>query len=153
MRLTRMLVISALLFSSPSCGPIPVNRNIDPEFVPLFLTFLASAAQHAMNISRELSDNLTIKFETLPYSDGSFGTIVGYCSFPTGSPIVQVDRKFWGEVDAYTRESLVFHELGHCLLLRQHTSAHPSLMRAMLVDSRQFNEYTSDYFLSELFKI
>jgi len=48
------------------------------------------------------------------------GTL-GQCkSYSNGSGQVVIDEPYWNRVDETEREYLVFHELGHCLLDREH---------------------------------
>lgn len=61
-------------------------------------------------------DNITIQFGTLT------GTENGQCTVTAlAGRIVHVDKTWWDETpDTNYRESLIFHELGHCLLNRIH---------------------------------
>lgn len=37
-----------------------------------------------------------------------------------GIPTVQIDREFWTGASQTTKEVIIFHELGHCVLFREH---------------------------------
>lgn len=45
---------------------------------------------------------------------------VGLCQVGSGSPIITIDKEFWDAAGDAARENLMFHELGHCILLRDH---------------------------------
>ena len=49
------------------------------------------------------------------------GDIVGSCSlYSDGHGKVQVDTKTWNAIDESTRAEIILHELGHCVLYRDH---------------------------------
>jgi hypothetical protein len=58
---------------------------------------------------------------------GSFGTItlpaVAYCTISTDGRSITVDRTFWNKSSENQREELIYHELGHCALNRDHDSS------------------------------
>jgi len=85
--------------------------------------------------------------------------VAGHCKY--GSHIdneVTIDSPFWDNADVLSREFVVFHELGHCILLRGHEErAHSngictSLMRSGALDCRDnYNLNTRASYLNELF--
>lgn len=44
--------------------------------------------------------------------------VIGYCT--PYNKNVKINRKFWNIASSYEREWLIFHELGHCDLNREH---------------------------------
>ncbi len=88
--------------------------------------------------------------------------IAGTCSFGgrTNFRDVVIDESFWDNSSQLSREYIVFHELGHCFLGRDHEEAclanrsYASLMRSGLGSCRDnYNFSTRDYYLDELFGV
>lgn len=85
--------------------------------------------------------------------------VAGHCRY--GSHIdneVTIDSPFWNRANDLNREFVVFHELGHCVLIRGHEeSAHvngscTSLMRSGTLDCQDnYNVNTREVYLNELF--
>ena len=85
--------------------------------------------------------------------------VAGQCQF--GSHItnhVSIDQNYWNRANDINREFVVFHELGHCFLLRDHTEGQfnngvcASIMRSGLGPCN--DAYTIEnrsYYLDELF--
>jgi hypothetical protein len=48
--------------------------------------------------------------------------IIGTCQFVGEYPLIAIDRDYYNKAEPFEREALVFHELGHCLLGREHCS-------------------------------
>jgi len=58
---------------------------------------------------------LDIRFDTLT------GSVTGQClTYSDGRRAIKVGTSFWANASAFDKEFLVFHELGHCLLDREH---------------------------------
>lgn len=143
---------------SMSCGPIYHGQVIDPAFRPLFTKFLDEGASRGANIKRHHLDNLVIVFDDLSYSFSEVGAgVIGYCTWVKGAPLIHIDRMFWAESDSWTKEELLFHELGHCVLFRGHVDAltldgRPmSIMYPFVIHADLFNQYTESDYLDELF--
>lgn len=88
--------------------------------------------------------------------------IAGTCSVGGRTTFrdVVVDQSFWENSSHLSREFIVFHELGHCFLGRDHTEdcldnrTYASLMRSGLGSCRDnYNFSTRDFYLDELFEI
>ncbi|GAB4027806.1 hypothetical protein GCM10028809_13990 [Spirosoma gilvum] len=78
-------------------------------------SFRAEAAKRNSAVS---TDNLIITFQAGQQED-----ICGQCYLETGKPprITLNNNSFcWQEANQQEREGLIFHELGHCLLMRLH---------------------------------
>ena len=62
----------------------------------------------------------TIKSLIVEFADLTSPT-VGLCTVRSGkSPFIQIDRTFWESASDAAKENLMFHELGHCILIRGH---------------------------------
>ena len=85
--------------------------------------------------------------------------VVGQCQHNEDRPNqVIVDQQTWNESNEAEKEFLIFHELGHCILKRDHLdNANPdgsciSIMHSVVgVCRNEFESRRSDY-LDELFK-
>jgi len=74
-------------------------------------------------------------------------------------PTVILDKKFWRTASPVQREELVFHELGHCILGRDHEEATQnllgytqpvSLMNPYILSEPDYL-HMRDYYIAELF--
>lgn len=89
--------------------------------------------------------------------------VAGYCFLSRfQSPIIAIDQDYWNRSSVEDRISLVFHELGHCLLYRLHADdtfrfkgeRYPqSLMHSTLIMGSHFwmffDSYMNEMFLAE----
>ena len=86
--------------------------------------------------------------------------VIGQCSYNRFNPrLVTIDQSFWNRSSDLSREFVVFHELGHCVLNRGHledafsNGACKSIMRSGT--GRCFDAYNirnRDYYVEELFE-
>lgn len=71
------------------------------------------------------------------------------------TPIIKIKRNFWNKSDIPTRELLMFHELGHCILNRGHRTVKGSTFPVSIMEPVIFSSfvYVKDYsyYISELF--
>lgn len=88
------------------------------------------------------------------------GSIVGQCRISDGERSVTIDAVYWRSATLYEREMLVFHELGHCYLERDHDDGAnrngtcKSIMHSGLTNCRMsYNQLTRSSYLDELFEI
>ncbi len=85
--------------------------------------------------------------------------VAGTCTFGGSDPhLVRIDRTFWNNSTPIIKEFIIFHELGHCVLLRDHLEAcdpngfYISLMRSGLGDCRDnYTANTRERYTDELF--
>jgi len=91
------------------------DNDIESELQIHFDTFVNEAALHDLNISLEQID-IGAYVENIEKR----GTL-GQCkSYSDGSKQIVIDQPFWNSASELEREYVVFHELGHCLLGRDH---------------------------------
>ena len=127
--------------------------NVDPELWPYYLAFENEA--HKRGFEYDLNA-LKISGEILEIHEDN---VAGSCKF--GSHInneVTIDRGFWNRSSNTYKEFVVFHELGHCVLLRGHDESSDnqgrclSIMRSGLTNCRDsYSTQTRDEFIDELF--
>jgi hypothetical protein len=111
------------------CAQIKMqDKSINPELVSYLNEFQKQAKLHHTSVD---SSHLVMRFSEMSDS------MLAYCSQSTNGPTVVVKGSWWNDVGNSDRESVVFHELGHCLLHLTH-------------DNSTENAY--DYFGSSLYK-
>ncbi len=86
--------------------------------------------------------------------------VAGTCTYSHRNPNhITIDLNFWNNSDDFSKEMIIFHELGHCYLYRDHlegrlsNGACRSIMRSGLencVDN--YNRFTRNMYLDELFE-
>ncbi len=148
------LLCLVLLLSG--CGRDPTLEEIN-EFSPYFQRFEAASAQYGRDTSGD--SRVRILYGALHPGE------VGVCEQgPFQAPRVLVSRPAWQARSEAGREALIFHELGHCLLGRDHKDDFAALQRqkgrgiylpASLMNTRgvRAEYYAADrsYYLKELF--
>jgi hypothetical protein len=136
------LIIIALLL--PSCGqktPIYIEPNVAP-YVNSFESITG------------IKVNISIRFAKQESS------VVGVCFMSNfKGENIELDPDFWNSSDDMEREELVFHELGHCVLMRDHkddvindTNGYvlpASIMYPYVMDSATYS-LNRDYYIREL---
>ena len=159
-----------------SCGMIDITDHIQtrsyervrqataPAFYPHIIEF--------EKLARELKKEPNFTIGDIPINFGKLrhGGHVGECwTYPNGQKEIVVSFDFWKSASHLERESLVFHELGHCRLDRRHITAtvkyyetyedgealyssrfKKSMMNDHLINPRRYEEYRDSY-LYELF--
>jgi hypothetical protein len=110
-------ITSLLLASKVSFYAAPVNCDVETK--PYLDDFLALAADHGFTFSEEDVEIGLGEVEQLPGDPGE--TTVGICyKYPDQLPRIVIASDTWEKSDDADREALLFHELGHCLLGRDH---------------------------------
>jgi hypothetical protein len=124
---TLILAIAAL--SLTACGRAP--DSIDPSLQVYVDSFRSSAQLEGVQL---VDFTLDVKFGEVVHDH-----LAGLCSPDTTVNTITVDPTYWKMLSPTTREALMFHELGHCLLGRSHDTTlnnsgrpaqimHPSLV-------------------------
>lgn len=116
--LVKLLVLNLVLWTLASCG-----GYIDPEFRPFLEDFIAEGRKRGIPVN---AGALELVF--VDHSDSWFG----HCDRPIRRffmPSIRMDRWSWDRAAAGEdeRRMILYHELGHCLLDRGHTTR-PSIM-------------------------
>lgn len=155
-RLIPFLLLSITLVACTE-DPIPPKVYEVPMEIQGYIDlFEQEAANRGFNIN---IDNLRVEFE----ENLNDGTAAGLCNFPINGepPYIRLDTTSsnW-QNNPWSREILVFHELGHCILDRRvHRDALlpngnlASLMRSNgeQVYGGRLNAFKRAYYLDELF--
>ncbi|MEM9547247.1 MAG: hypothetical protein AAGA77_14805 [Bacteroidota bacterium] len=127
--------------------------NVDPQLRPYYSAFEAEANRRGFDY--DLTElNILGKIEEIHQEN-----VAGSCMF--GRFIdneVTIDQTFWNRSSPIFKEFVVFHELGHCVLLRGHDESADaqgrclSIMRSGTLDCRDaYSLQNRDFYLDELF--
>lgn len=124
---TRILLFSfiSLFFTTLGAAtPIMLEMRpppglVDPEFQKYIKQFIVLSKGKAN--SMDFTD-VSIIFSKLEFSEKNIG-VIGLChwGFPgLEAPYIEIDRNYWESHSSISRWSLIFHEMGHCILGREH---------------------------------
>lgn len=158
MNLKSFLILSLFSVFAISCAKDQniINSqypNVDPELWSIYSTFEFEASKRGFDIDLNAL-NISGDIEEIHQEN-----VAGSCKY--GSHIdneVTIDLSFWNNSTSLYKEFVVFHELGHCVLLRDHKESADhrgnctSIMRSGLSGCR--DNYTSQNrstFIDELF--
>lgn len=144
----KTLFAIALLFTVVGCGRR--QYSVDPRIEPVVQKFRDLSKQYG---HQQAVDSITIS--VLPHGqvDGS-ERVSGYCD---GGGNIQIDENVFYE-DPHVLELVVFHELGHCVLGRGHSSQQldtgmpASIMYPDISDYPQGYEAHPETYWKELFQ-
>ena len=105
------------LFILGSCAK-EYGYDVDPELQSYFQLFEQEAEARGQSVDLEAAGiGGIIEF----IMDNS---TVGQCqTSDEGNKRVFIDKAFWEDYDNLEKEFIVFHELGHCYLLREHDNS------------------------------
>jgi hypothetical protein len=141
-----LLIVGILALSA--CGRAPV-RDVAPEFEGYVASFEQKAASVGSNVA---VDDVIIKFGAVKNKRES-----GLCLISGDqTPRITINKANWDKMDEPEREALIFHELGHCVLRREHRESYTdqgipeSLMNPYTIEGRVYT-YNESYYVKELF--
>jgi hypothetical protein len=99
-----------------SCGSQVVNKTnkIDAELQPYVDSFELYSGIQYMGTA-DLSPPEVIQF----YNENAVGVCIVY---KNGDKEIKIDNEYWEISSLTVKEQLIFHELGHCALMRNHNS-------------------------------
>ncbi|GAB2585289.1 hypothetical protein [Spirosoma areae] len=157
--------LAACQSSSSPPEPEPPQYSVPVEVEPFLKTFREEAQKRNNSIS---TANLIVTFGT---TQGE--SVCGECLLQNGkTPRITLNKDLfcWQQASQYERECLVFHELGHCLLKRDHkTDKFPSGAYSSLMNLGDMTVYATcrypiggdvcdkrprrDYYIDELFNV
>jgi len=151
MRALIFLLMSGLLIACTTEQDEAVTV-VDPVIQPYLDDFVAEGELRQYNPAFPVRE-LSILLEPID------GAAVGQCQrYDGGTRTVVIDRAYWMRSNTTQREFLVFHELGHCILGRNHLD--DALQNGHCVSIMSsgvggcvnvYNATTRDRYLDELF--
>ena len=134
-------------------------NQTDPVFNQYIRSFETAGKKYTQNSNFKVGD-IPINFGVIEGNKN----VQGICHvYTSGEREIIIRKSWWKNADKASKESLVYHELGHCKLDRDHkeddlsvpsfkgASIKLSLMNPIIVDSKLFDQYRQGY-LQELFQ-
>lgn len=164
-----LLIVSAFTFLiacqddsfilSPDESEAAIGRDwpdIDPLLIPHFINFEDAAFERGIDIDLSTS-GIRAVIEDISEED-----IAGTCTYGVhrfSLKEIVIDEPFWDQTSNLIREYIVFHELGHCYLFRDHNDQctargiWESIMRSGTIGGCRdsYNNRTREAYLDELF--
>lgn len=107
-----LLVVPLGLYNCNKTKTVQVYPNADEVLWPYFQAFEEEGKKRQLSIDL-VAANVFGAIQELPSQE-----YVGYCGYQHNQVVIGAD--FWNRSSHYSRELIVFHELGHCYLNRQH---------------------------------
>lgn len=100
-----------------ACGSHTPVYSVPPEVEPIVQKFMGLAKDRGLALA---TNDLIVQFTNAPETtmDGSFEA--AHCTSQNGTPLIVIHQGPWEMTDATGDESIMFHEMGHCFLLRAH---------------------------------
>jgi len=131
------ILITMLLMG---CGSAESKSYVDSAIMPYYKVYI-----------KEKQERLGKEAKYIPVAFKSLKSpTIGVCyNYSSGKRQIYLDPSFWFSGTDSDRESLLFHELGHCDLNLGHENP-SSIMEPNILSSFFYNEHR-DYLLNELF--
>ena len=106
-----LIIVILSLVGTVACGRAP-EKDLG-EFAP----YVSSFEQKSQEVGAPIQvTDLKMRFGDLQAAQED-----GVCEIKEGeTPTITIDQTAWSVMDETTREAVVFHELGHCVLKRVH---------------------------------
>jgi hypothetical protein len=150
----RYLILSVLCLvgcgTDQEASSRPKFLSIDEKVVSYVADFEAESIAHGKPV---VVDHLIVKFDNIPQTKEDKITLA-YCKqvlYKTGViPTIVLDSGEWRTATKTRKRVLMFHELAHCVLDRDHEDRYASIMNAMILSDKTFNSNPYLY-IDELF--
>ena len=135
---------------------INTNQTVisSSELSPYIQTFIAEGRKRGHSIPDDL-DGITYEIKALEENG-----IAGVCYWSSNQPNhIVINSAYWNQFNSDQKEAVLFHELGHCYLNREHNDAAlpsgncTSLMHSGTVQNciHAYSGTNKTYYLDELF--
>lgn len=141
------------IFFFGACGPLSDSQlkiEMHNDFVPYYDAFIQEGIKEKKDYS---SVNITIQYVDTIKNSETENRVLGRCWYDRS--LIEINREAWVDLSENKKTSLIFHELGHCILKRQHDNQElfgqkTSIMHWIILSDREF-EGRQEYFFQELF--
>ena len=126
---------------------------IDSKFNPIIQSFIYEARSRGHSVDLT---NVSMTFSKIRSKKSN--KTVGYCvRDPLGGIIIKINTSTWDKFGPYQQEELIFHEMAHCLIGREHCSKVDqrgpiSIMYPRILKENYYKEYREEL-VDELFNI
>lgn len=122
----------------------------DVELTRLGLRFMGALRRQSQLANTPALQSVILRFGSFTPDSGLEGT----CQ-QSNPPVVTINKQSWDMNTDAQREMAVFHELGHCILKRDHRGGVRQGIPVSLMNPVAFSDETyllnRDYYLEELF--
>lgn len=146
----KLILLSIIIFSA--CGIQPDKTSIriggptDPELEPYKIEFIDNYYRYtgtSINI-----DSISVSF--IPTLENGWA---GVCNTQGRAKWIQISREVWTYLSNATRTALIYHELGHCALNKNHIPTISQGGRRSVMNTPIPNDFFAreDSYLRELF--
>ena len=143
-----------LFFNLTACSNVNIDRvmhrgyEVEREILPHVLRFEARCKKEV---------KMDILFSDIDKESSPIKTnVIGYCQ-PFIVPYIHIDHAWWlRNLDYFRRESLIFHELGHCVLHKWHNDTigkdglEESMMHSIIFSRPYQYQIFREYYIQEL---
>jgi hypothetical protein len=150
MNFNKSLIPILFLIPFSACGK-PQVVSVAQDFQPYVQKFQQVAQQQGKPVQ---ITNLVVKFGPM---ENQYER--GICEIDGDNPpTITIDQAAWEQMSDDEREPLVFHELGHCVLMRAHrpdmmgAGVPASIMNPYTLAGWTYDEYKT-YYMKELFSV
>jgi hypothetical protein len=111
----KWIVVLSVMTGFWSCNKDEVDLFIDPSLQEYFDRFKVEGA--ARNVTVDFTASRIAGYLRIITDTG----VIGQCAHSDSKPnTVIIDKIYWGTATDLEKEFVVFHELGHCVLNREH---------------------------------
>lgn len=148
MRFSNSFNIIVLLAVASGCGRSPTLEL--GEFAPYVGHFEEQAASHGAPVKVQ---DLIIRYGEMQNAQERAA-----CELVEGeTPVILIRQDTWARMSEAEREELLFHEMGHCVLMRRHRpeikpeGIPASIMNPYMIRGAVYQE-NRDYYIRELFR-
>lgn len=166
--ITYLFTATLLILGLSSCGvPLPLQSDLMIRGESAVRKFSSTDDAFASYISefeqmgKTLKSDVNFEVGDIPVNFGDIENVdfQGVCyTYTDGSKEIIIRKEWWdGHTDDY-RKSLIYHELGHCRLNREHLDDtveslgegegeifKTSMMNSVIVRPRDYNRFTDSY--------
>ena len=118
--LTLLLALSCISCTSVTQQSVTIEQYrynyLDSQFNPIIKSFIYEARLrgHLVDLT-----NVSMTFGNIRVKKSD--RTVGYCARdPMGGMVIKINISTWDDLGPYQKEELVFHEMAHCLIGREH---------------------------------
>ena len=150
----KILSVVILLITPIGCATVPPEYKYN-EYLENFAPYVGKFRIKAYTYNRtKLMSDVIIYFGEVQKSTNDGYVTVAMCDYKGN---IIINKKEWNQRSTIKQENVIFHEMGHCVLNRDHTQGlfeddcpksimYPSLM----TDWCYLKRY--DYYMKELFQ-
>lgn len=138
------------------------GKNYNPNLNrPHVNTSLEAYVNRFVQVAESLGRPVALGRIQVEFVETMEGNVIGKCYPGLMTPRIEINRSYWERpgVSNARRESLMFHELGHCILGRGHDDSlisgyglDKSIMNSIALPSGHY-ENNWNYYMDELFGI